>query len=339
MGTGTGKGTGDGGSQAARDDLAVQDEDPATQDDDLAAQDDDLAAQDDDLAARFEESRPHLRAVAYRMLGSLSEAEDAVQEAWFRLSRTGAEGIANLPGWLTTVVGRICLDMLRTRLSRREEPLDVRVPDPVIEPLDAGPGDPEGAAVRTEAVGLALLVVLDTLGPAERLAYVLHDLFAVPFDAIAAIVDRSPAATRQLASRARRRIQAAGPEPESDPGRQRSIVDAFLAASRSGDFDALLALLDPDVELRADAGPGGASQLIRGARNVARQAFTFRRLAADVHPVLVAGTPGLLATPGGHPVSVMGFTVRGGRITELIIIADPERLGRLGVRGDQFPTN
>ncbi|MFJ3714753.1 RNA polymerase sigma factor SigJ [Streptomyces sp. NPDC090057] len=284
------------------------------------------------LAERFEEHRGHLRAVAYRMLGSLTEAEDAVQEAWLRLGRGDAEEIRNLGGWLTTVVGRVCLDMLRSRTARREEPMDdTFVPDPVVRPL--GATDPEKEVLEADSVGLALLVVLQTLEPAERLAFVLHDMFAVPFDDIAAIVERSPAATRQLASRARRRVQGAGPSPDPDLGRQRQVVDAWLAATRGGDFEALLALLHPDAALRADAGVlvrgVGGSKAVSGARTVAEQASMFAHLAVHARPVLVNGAVGLVTAPGGRPVSVTAFTVADGRITGLYILADPERLARL----------
>ncbi|MFJ6786832.1 RNA polymerase sigma factor SigJ [Streptomyces angustmyceticus] len=278
------------------------------------------------LAERFEEHRGHLRAVAYRMLGSVSEADDAVQEAWLRLSRSGADGVANLGGWLTTVVGRVCLDQLRTRTARREDPLGVRVPEPVVSPADAA--GPEQEALLADSVGLALLVVLETLTPAERLAFVLHDLFAVPFDEIAPLVGRTPAAARQLASRARRRVQGTAPAADTDRARQREVVDAFLAASRGGDFEALLAVLDPDVVLRADAGdaPEGVSKLVRGARAVVEQALAFSRVAAFARPALVNGAPGLVTARGGRPFSVMGFTVAHGRIVEINILADPARL-------------
>jgi RNA polymerase sigma-70 factor (ECF subfamily) len=283
------------------------------------------------LADRFEAHRGHLRAVAYRMLGSLSEADDAVQEAWLKLSRTDADEVRNLGGWLTTVVGRVCLDMLRSRASRREEPMDTYVPDPLISPLERI--DPEQEVLLADSVGLALLVVLETLEPAERLAFVLHDMFAVPFDDIAPIVGRSSAATRQLASRARRRVQGAAPEPEPDLTRQKKVLDAFLAASRGGDFEALVAVLDPDVVLRADAGPlvGGAaaSKVVRGAAAVAQQALTFARFAATSRLVLVNGEVGVVAMLDGQPMSVMGVTVVDGRIIALHILADPERLARL----------
>ncbi|MGX7760175.1 RNA polymerase sigma factor SigJ [Streptomyces angustmyceticus] len=281
------------------------------------------------LAERFEEHRGHLRAVAYRMLGSVSEADDAVQEAWLRLSRSGADGVANLGGWLTTVVGRVCLDQLRTRTARREDPLGVRVPEPVVSPADAA--GPEQEALLADSVGLALLVVLETLTPAERLAFVLHDLFAVPFDEIAPLVGRTPAAARQLASRARRRVQGTVPAADTDRARQREVVDAFLAASRGGDFEALLAVLDPDVVLRADSGdaPEGVSKLVRGARAVVEQALAFSRVAAFARPALVNGAPGLVTARGGRPFSVMGFTVAHGRIVEINILADPARLSGL----------
>ncbi|MFJ5801877.1 sigma-70 family RNA polymerase sigma factor [Streptomyces decoyicus] len=281
------------------------------------------------LAERFEENRSHLRAVAYRMLGSVSEADDAVQEAWLRLSRSGVSGVENLGGWLTTIVGRVCLDQLRMRKARREDPLDFHVPEPIVGRLDTV--DPEQEALLADSVGLALLVVLETLAPAERLAFVLHDMFAMPFDEIAPIVDRTPAAARQLASRARRRVQGAAPAPGTDLARQREVVDAFLAASRGGDFEALLAVLDPDVVLRADAGdaPEGVSKLVRGARAVVEQALTFSRFAAFARPAMVNGAPGLVTARGGRPFSVMGFTLAHGKIVEINILADLARLSRL----------
>lgn len=284
------------------------------------------------LADRFEEHRGHLKAVAYRMLGSLAEAEDAVQETWLKLDRTDTAEIRNLGGWLTTVIGRVCLDMLRSRASRREDPLDdTFVPDPVITPLSRI--DPEQEVLQADSVGLALLVVLEALEPAERLAFVLHDMFAVPFDDIAAIVERTPAATRQLASRARRRVRGATPAAEPDLGRQRQVVDAFMSAARGGDFEALLTVLDPDVVLRADSGPlvGGAaaSKLVRGAKAVAEQALLFRQFAPYGRLVLVNGAIGVLHAPEGQVQSVMGVTVVDGRITELFILADPERLAAL----------
>ena len=283
----------------------------------------------DFLAERFEANRTHLRAVAYRMLGSVSEADDAVQEAWVRLSRSDAGAIDNLGGWLTTVVARVSLDMLRSRGSRREEPLGVHVPSPIVSPADGV--DPEHEALLADSVGLALLVVLETLPPAERLAFVLHDMFAVPFDEIAPIVSRSPAAARQLASRARRRVQGAAPVPDPDLDRQRAVVDAFLAASREGDFDALVAVLDPDVVLHADTGalqtPG--SREVHGAEAVARQAMLFRNLAVTSKPALVNGAAGIVTALHGEPFSVVGFTVSGGKIVEMDILADPERIREL----------
>jgi RNA polymerase sigma-70 factor (ECF subfamily) len=280
----------------------------------------------ENLAERFEADRTHLRTVAYRMLGSLSEAEDAVQETWFKLDRSDTCDIENLGGWLTTVVSRVCLDMLRSRKSRREDALDVYVPDPIVGPADGV--DPEHEALQSDAVGLALLVVLDTLAPSERLAFVLHDLFAMPFDEIAPIVDRSPAATRQLASRARRRVQDSAPEPETDRARHREVVSAFLAASREGDFDALLAVLDPDVVLRADTGNGpvGASRLVRGAQAVAERAATFHRFAQFARLALVNGSEGIIALPQGQAMSIMHFTVSHGKVVEINLLADPERL-------------
>ncbi|GAB2997464.1 RNA polymerase sigma factor SigJ [Amycolatopsis acidiphila] len=273
----------------------------------------------------FERHRPHLRAVAYRMLGSLGDAEDVVQEAWFRLERTGAGEIENLAGWLTTVVARLCLDLLRSRTARREDSLGVHLPDPVISHGD-GLG-PEDEALLADSVGLALLVVLETLAPAERLALVLHDSFGVPFDEIASILGRTPTATRQLASRARRRIRDTAPTPDADPARQREVVEAFRAAARAGDFNALVAVLDPDVALRVDLGT--TTEVLRGAAKVAGQALSFARLSVFSRPVLVNGAPGLLTAPAGKPVSVMSFTVVGGRIVEIDILADPDRLASL----------
>jgi RNA polymerase sigma-70 factor, ECF subfamily len=281
------------------------------------------------LAARFEEHRSHLKSVAYRMLGSLAEADDAVQEAWLRLARSQAREIENLRGWLTTVVARVCLNTLESRRSRREEPLDVHVPDPVVS-LDEEI-DPEHEALLADSVGLALLVVLDTLTPAERLAFVLHDMFAVPFDEIAAIVGRSPDAARQLASRARRRVQAADRAPDADLARQRAVVDAFLAAAREGDFNALLEVLDPDVVLRADAGalPSPPSRLVRGARGVAQLAVAFSDLARFSRPALVNGAAGIVVAPEGRVYSVFGVTIKHDKIVEFDILGDPERLAQL----------
>ncbi|MDE3722968.1 RNA polymerase sigma factor SigJ [Nocardiopsis sp. N85] len=283
----------------------------------------------DFLAERFERHRPLLESVAYRMLGSLSEAADAVQEAWLRLSRSDADEIDNLPGWLTTVVGRVCLDMLRQRTARREEPVGEHLPDPVVSHHE-GSG-PEQQAVLADSVGLALLVVLETLNPAERLAFVLHDMFALPFEEIAPIVGRTPAATRQLASRARRRVQGASTVAAPDLARQREVVDAFLAAARGGDFDALLAVLDPDVITRVDLGAarGGVPAVVRGAEVVARQAITYARLAQSSHPALVNGAAGVVATRDGRPYSVMSFTIIDDRIVEIQSLADPVRLARL----------
>jgi RNA polymerase sigma factor (sigma-70 family) len=277
------------------------------------------------LAERFEEHRKHLRAVAYRMLGSLSEADDAVQEAWLRLSRSNASEIDNLGGWLTTVVARVSLNMLRSRKTRREDPFGDQMPDPVIDPPDGT--DPEHEALLADSVGLAMLVVLETLSPAERLAFVLHDMFAVPFDEIAAIVDRSPEATRQLASRARRRVQGERTVPDPDLDRQREVVDAFLRAAREGDFEALLAVLDPDVVLHHDFGDG--MREVRGAEAVARQAQAYSQLGLVVHPALVNGAVGAVATRDGRPFSVGAVTVRDGKIVELDFLTDPERLAQL----------
>jgi RNA polymerase sigma factor (sigma-70 family) len=281
------------------------------------------------LAEAFESNRPHLHAVAYRMLGSLSDADDAVQEAWLRLSRSDASSIENLGGWLTTVVGRVCLDMLRSRQSRREASLDVHIPDPIVSREDAV--DPEQEALVADSVGLALLAVLELLSPAERLAFVLHDMFAMPFDEIAPVVGRTPEAARQLASRARRRVQGAAPVPDTDLAGQREVVDAFFAASRAGDFDALVAVLDPDVVLRADGGAlrPVASVLVRGAETVAARALTFHRLSPFVRPAVVNGVAGVVVAPGGEPFSVMAFTVRNGKIVEIDALADPERLREL----------
>ena len=281
------------------------------------------------LAERFEENRTHLRAVAYRMLGSLSEAEDAVQESWLRLSRSDTSGVENLPGWLTTVVARVCLDMLRSRTSRREEPLGALVPDPIVSRDDGI--DPEHEVQLADSVGLALLVVLEALDPAERLAFVLHDMFAVPFDEIAPIVGRSPTAARQLASRARRRVQGATTVPDADLARQREIVNAFLLASRAGDFNALLEVLDPDVVLRLDRGavPAGASKEVRGATAVTELEFRFSGDGWLARPALVNGAAGVVVTRSGRPFAVIGFTVRRGKIVAIDMLADPARLRRL----------
>ena len=281
----------------------------------------------DFLVEQFEEHRTYLRAVAYRMLGSVSEADDAVQETWLRLSRSDTSKVENLGGWLTTVLGRVCLDMLRSRKSRREESLGARVPEPIAGRADGA--DPEQEALLSDSVGLALLVVLETLTPAERLAFVLHDMFAVPFDEIAPIVGRSPDATRQLASRARRRVQGADTSHDLDFTRQREVVDAFLAAARDGDFDALVTVLDPDVVLRSDraALPADAPREVRGAPAVARRALVGRARAA--RPALVDGAVGVVVTPRGRLLMVLDFKIRGGKIVEIDAVADPERLNQL----------
>ena len=285
------------------------------------------------LAEQFESYRPHVRAVAYRMLGSVSEAEDAVQEAWIRLSRTDVSGVDNLRAWLTTVVARVCLDMLRTRASRREDPLEeMHVPDPIIgRAIGHGDEGPETDAILADSVGLALLVVLEKLEPAERLAFVLHDVFAMSFEEIAPIVDRSIVATRQLASRARRRVQGQAPTTDADLRKQRRVVDAFLAAVQSGDFEALVAVLDPAIVLRADGGPvKGMSRLVRGAEAVAAQAEAFSKLGLSSQVVLVNGNIGVVSRlPDGRLFSVIGFTIAGGKVLEMDILADPDRLSRL----------
>ena len=281
------------------------------------------------LAERFEEQRRHLRAVSYRMLGSLSEADDAVQEAWLRLARSDAAEIDNLGAWLTTVVARVSLNMLRSRANRREQALGPYVPDPIVDSADWT--DPEHEALLADSVGLALLVVLETLAPPERLAFVLHDMFAVPFDEIAAIIDRSPEAARQLASRARRRVQAHDTVPDTDLDGQREVVDAFMAAAREGDFERLVAVLDPDIVLRADAGAAmaAASIEVRGAQEVAGRALMWSRAHLTMHLALVNGAVGLVATRQGRPFSIMGLTIRGGKITEMDILADPDRLAHI----------
>ena len=281
------------------------------------------------LAQRFEENRAQLRAVAYQMLGSLSEADDAVQEAWLRLSRSETRDVKNLGGWLTTVVARVCLDMLRSRRSRREDPLDELGPEPMGIRADAS--DPEYEALLADSVGLALLVVLDTLAPAERVAFVLHDMFAVPFEEIAAIVGRSSTAARQLASRARRRVQATATVPDTDLARQRRVVEAFLAASRNGDFDALVAVLDPEVVVRADAGavPTGAAREARGAPAVAENALAFAHRARYARPALVNGAAGIVFAPHGHLATVLAFTTSNGKIVTINVIADPAHLRQL----------
>jgi RNA polymerase sigma factor (sigma-70 family) len=281
------------------------------------------------LAQRFEEHRTRLRAVAYRMLGSLTEADDAVQEAWLRLSRSDVDEVENLGAWLTTVVSRVSLNMLRSRRSRGEQPLDTHVPEPIVDSADGT--DPQHEALLADSVGLALLVVLEKLEPAERLAFVLHDMFGVPFAEIALIVDRSPEAARQLASRARRRVRGSAPVPDADLRAQREVLDAFMAAARDGDFEALVAVLDPDVVLRADQGAAaaGLSRVVRGAATVARQAMMFSRLDVDIRHAIVNGAAGTVTLRDGEPFAVAGFTIRGGKIVEMDILADPERLRQL----------
>jgi RNA polymerase sigma-70 factor (ECF subfamily) len=285
--------------------------------------------QQDALAERFEANRSHLRSVAYRMLGSVAEADDAVQEAWIRLSRTDTSEVDNLRAWLTTVVARVCLNMLRSRKTRREAPLETHLPDPIVS-LERE-SDPEHEALLGDSVGLAMLVVLDSLAPAERVAFVLHDVFGVPFDQLAPILDRSPTAVRQLASRARRRVRGA-PVPDVDFDRQRAVVDAFLAASRAGDFDRLLGVLDPGVVLRSDGGTKrpGLTTLLRGPQAVGQRAMKFRRLAETATSVLVNGLPGGISwAADGSPFAVLAFTVQGRRIVAIDVFADPDRLARL----------
>ncbi|MDO8213959.1 RNA polymerase sigma factor SigJ [Conexibacter sp. CPCC 206217] len=281
------------------------------------------------LADRFETSRAHLRAVAFRMLGSVSEADDAVQEAWLRLNRADAGSVENLPAWLTTVVARVCLDMLRSRRARREERLGPHVPEPIVSRADGV--DPEHEALLADSVGLALLIVLETLAPPERLAFVLHDMFGVPFEEIAPIVGRSPAAARQLASRARRRVSGGAPAPDVDLAAQRELVDAFLAAARGGDMQALVEVLDPDVVLRVDRGalPAAGGREVHGAAAVAARALTFARLARLAKPVVVNGTAGFVVAGPAGPLAVAGFTVARGRIVQLDLLADPARLREL----------
>lgn len=288
--------------------------------------------ENDWLAERFEQHRPRLRAVAYRMLGSLAEADDAVQDAWLRVSRAGIDDIENFGGWLTTIVARVCLNMLRARNVRREESLEVHVPDPVVSP--DGALQPEEEVLLADSVGLALQVVLETLTPAERLAFVLHDLFELPFEEIAPMVGRTPTAARQLASRARRRVKGADVRaPEPDLGRQREVVDAFFAAARDGDFDGLVALLDPDVVLRIDSGgvQPTASKVLNGVAAIARQAGMglkswLGRADTEVRPILVNGGAGVVVTMSGAPMNLMGFTIAGGRIVEIDSISDPARV-------------
>jgi RNA polymerase sigma factor (sigma-70 family) len=292
---------------------------------------------DTDLAERFQAARPHLGALAYRMLGSVDDAEDAVQEAWLRLAGGNHQGaadvqdIANLDAWLTTVVARICLNTLRTRRAPPREELVARVPDPIVDAV--GEVDPEHQAMLADAVGLALFVVLDTLPPAERLAFVLHDVFAVPFDQIAPIVERSPEATRKLASRARRRIQDAAPNPDSDLAAQHAVVDAFFAAGRAGDFDRLVAVLDPDVSLHGDFGPGPTGlRSVHGASDVAGLARSYAAPAREARPAIVNGAAGAVVFVRGEPTAIMGFVVRTGRIAAIDVLADPERIARIDLR-------
>jgi RNA polymerase sigma factor (sigma-70 family) len=282
------------------------------------------------LAERFEEHRPRLRAVAYRMLGSTGEADDAVQEAWIGLSRSNAGEIRNLEAWLVTAVGRVALNMLRSRKTRREEPLDGRLPDPIVDRADGV--DPEHEALLADSVGLALLVVLEALSPAERLAYVLHDTFSVPFDEIGAILDRSPDAARQLASRARRRIRGVHTTPDAGPGAQQEVVEAFLAAARDGDFDALVAVLDPDIVLREDTGTGTLVE-VRGAENVARRAKAFSQLGLVVRPALVNGAAGWVSLRDGEVFAIAALTQHSRRITTMDILRDPARLARIDLTG------
>jgi RNA polymerase sigma-70 factor (ECF subfamily) len=279
------------------------------------------------LARQFEDHRPHLRAVAYRMLGSLSEADDAVQDAWLRLSRTDTSEVENLGSWLTTVVARVALNMLRARSTRREQPLDVHVPDPIIDPADGS--NPEHEALLADSVGLALLVVLETLTPAERLAFVLHDMFAVPFDEIAPIMERTPEATRQLASRARRRVRGAAPVPDADLTTQWEIVEAFLAAARDGDFDALIAVLDPEVVLRADFGLAGIPLHVQGAETIASRALLWSRVDLTMRRALINGAAGVVTFLHGRPFSIAALTVKEGKIVEIDYLADPERIAQL----------
>jgi RNA polymerase sigma factor (sigma-70 family) len=284
-----------------------------------------------ELANKFDHQRPQLRAVAYRILGSLSEADDAVQEAWLRLRRTDAEQIDSLEAWLTTVVARICLNMLRSRRSRAEQPLDGFMPEPIIDDPAVGT-DPEHEALLADSVGIALQVVLDTLSPAERLAFVLHDMFAVPFDEIAAMVDRSPQATRQLASRARRRVRDVAPSPDPDLTRQRAVVDAYFAAAREGDLDALVAVLDPDVVLRAHRRDAGPIEL-HGPAQVARGAMTAQRFAPYVRPALINGAAGVVAFDGDRPFALLAFTVVGDRAVAIDVFNDAELVAKLDIRG------
>jgi len=282
-----------------------------------------------DLARRFEQNRGRLWAVAFRMLGASGEADEAVQEAWLRLARSDAEEIESLPSWLTTVVARICLDMLRARKARQEEPLGPHVPDPIVSPVEGG--DPEHEALVADSVGLAMLGVLETLGPEERVAFVLHDMFSVPFEQVADLLDRSPVAARKAASRARKRVEAEPTAPDVGLERQREVVDAFFAAAREGDFDALVEVLHPEVVIRADGGEArpSANHVIRGGVEVAGRAMTFANLAPFIRPVLVNGVAGVLVAPQGKPFSVMAFTVVGGKVVAIDALADPVRLENL----------
>ena len=279
------------------------------------------------LVERFEENRTHLKAVAYRMLGSLNEADDAVQEAWIRLGRSDADEIQDLRAWLTTVVARVSLNMLRSRKRRREESMDLRMPDPIIDPADGT--DPEHEALLADSVGLALLIVLETLTPAERLSFVLHDMFGIRFEEIGQIIDRSPQASRQLANRARHKVRDARTEPDPDLHAQREVVDAFLAAAREGDFERLVAVLDPDVVSRGDFGGGAPLRETRGAEAVASNAVMFQRLGLEVRPALINGAVGAVSLRDGKPFSIGAVTVRDGKIVELDFLADPERLAQL----------
>ncbi|MEY9904607.1 RNA polymerase sigma factor (sigma-70 family) [Catenulispora sp. MAP12-49] len=278
------------------------------------------------LAERFQEHRPRLRAVAYRMLGSLSESDDALQEAWLRASGADTDEVRNFEAWLTTIVGRVCLNMLRSRQQRREDSLEIHIPDPVVRAEDDT--NPETAALTADSVGLAMMIVLDTLTPAERFAFVLHDMFAVPFEDIAEDLEKTPAAVRQLASRARRRVEGRAPVPDPDLAVQRTAVDAFFAAARNGDFEALVAVLHPDVVLRADGGVlrAGQSVTLSGAHTVASQAQLARTMAPYVQRVLINGTPGAFVVKDGKPISLMSFDIVGGKVVSIQVILDPERL-------------
>jgi RNA polymerase sigma factor (sigma-70 family) len=286
------------------------------------------------LAERFQEHRPRLRAVAYRMLGSTSEADDAVQETWIRLSRSNSGEIDNLQAWLVTAVGRVALNMLRARQTRREEPLEAHLPDPIVDRADHV--NPEHEALLADSVGLALLVVLETLTPSERLAYVLHDMFSIPFEEIGAIIDRSPEAARQLASRGRRRIRGADPTPDANPAAQQEVVEAFLAAARTGDFDALVAVLDPDVVLRDDAGTGRLLE-VRGAVNVARRARAASQLGLTARYALVNGAAGWVSLLDGEAFAIAALTIQNGRITKMDILRDPARLARVDLTALDVP--